>query len=154
MKRVLLALTIVVLNVADAAAANVEWRGSVCLTAVNPACNAIGWSLGDCGALRFLPPKVGTNGSSTRFATFWGNNFAEIYTKSTGSLIGTTFKPVNGTGVGRNGFTFTSTMRLSSQTPTAPTAATDTIAIVGDVNNYDGTSSCNVSFRAAVTRQP
>lgn len=154
MKRLLLILTFLGLSAAGALAVNIEWRGGVCLTAVNPACSAIGWSVGDCGSLRFSPPNVGTNGSSTKFATFWGNNFAEAYTKATGSLIGTTFRTVNGVGVGRSGFTFTSTMRFTSQIPGAPTATSDAITIVGDIKNFDGTVGCNMSFRAAVTRQP
>ena len=134
-------------------AANVEFRGGLCLTAANAACNAAGWDSGECFQMRFAPPNIADNGPQTKLSIF-GGTFSLGFELQSGSLIGTTFKQVDVTKVARGGGTFQSQMRFTSQSPAAPTATTNFINMIGNIGNWDDVTGCTVGFRAAVTRRP
>jgi hypothetical protein len=152
--RTLVALgTIMASLSAPAVAAQVEWRGAVCVTTANTVCLADGWAVGDCMTLRFLPPNIGTNGPSTRL-NFGGQFGASQYTLDSGTLVGATFKPVRETVSGRFGFQATTPMRLSSLLPATITATTSTISLVAIIQDTDGTSGCTLGVRGAATLKP
>lgn len=156
MKRSLLAIAFLFSSAATALAAQVEWLGYICITSnpLSAACVTDGIGLGECASLRFSPPNIGTNGTSTRLSLF-EQHWAENYTLPAGSLVGTTFQTVNGTGTAKGVWTFNSQMRMT-QTP-APanlTAATKTVTLTGEIQDYDGAAGCDVTFRAAVTLRP
>jgi hypothetical protein len=153
MKRLWLAALTAGLMSTPVYSANVEFRGYVCLLTVTPACTVEGWSAGNCGAFRYRPPNLGDNGPQTRFSYFDGL-FAENYTLQTGSLIGTVFRTVQGTGVGSGGWTFTATMRFTSQTPAALAATSPTVTLQGNIRTFDGIAGCDVSLRASGPRLP
>jgi hypothetical protein len=133
----------------SATAAQVEFRGGFCLTAVNAACAAEGWGIG-CSATRYSPRRLGDNGERTRLSYF-NTFFAENYTLETGNLVGNTFRTVAGTSVGRSGSQFTSQMRITEQDP-SPADISDTspfVTLVGNIRDFDGIPGCNVTFKAS-----
>lgn len=138
--------------VAQSAMAATEFRGSLCISSVSAACTAEGWNVGDCLLLRYSPPNIGTNGPKTELSLL-GQSFADNYSLPSGSLVGTVFKPVAGTHVGRTGYSFDSQMRITSQSP-PPSASSNSVTISGNFRNFGGTASCNIAFRASGTRRP
>ncbi|WP_237153387.1 hypothetical protein [Oryzibacter oryziterrae] len=141
------------LSVASAHAAVVEFRGAICLTSKTTACTADGWDVGDCFTMRYSPRNLGTNGPSTEF-TLLGPAFADNYELATGSLVGTTFKAVKGTHVGRTGYAFSPTMKITKQTPATPTATSPTLAILGNITNFGDTTGCTIGFSATGVNRP
>jgi hypothetical protein len=138
------------LTATSAMAAKVEFRGALCLTSVNPTCLAEGWNTGCYSGSGYSPRNLGDNGPQTRLSLF-SMFFAENYTLESGNLVGDTFRTVAGTGVGRGGFTFTSQMKITSQSPAASklTETTPSVTIIGSINDFDGTPGCNIEFTAA-----
>ena len=154
MTRALLVILLLSASAGSAAAKATAWRGEYCIATQTSACAASGFATGNCYDMVFTPPNVGANGPSTEFH-YTTNSFAENYHLATGSLIGTTAKTVNGTGIWRTGVnSFTATMNFTKQTPALPTTTTAFINIEGNINNFDGTPGCNVSFRAGTTLVP
>lgn len=153
MKRLAFTFALLGATAQGAMAAQVEWRGAVCVTTVNTICVADGWTVGLCMGLRFLPPSVGDNGVRTRL-TFVGQWGASQFTLSSGNLLGAKFKPVLETVAGRGGFQSTSPMRLSSLTPAVITANTPGITLAGVIQNTDGTQGCTLGFRGSATLKP
>ena len=138
---------------APAVAAQVEWRGAVCVTTANAVCLADGWTVGLCMTLRFLPPNVGDNGPRTRL-NFGGEFGASQYTLDSGTLLGATFKPVRETVAGRGGFQTTTPMRFSSLLPATITATTNTTSFAAIIEDTDGTPGCTLGVRGAATLKP
>ena len=153
MKNISCAGAMVCVLSSSAMAAQVEWRGAVCVTTVNAICIADGWTVGTCMGLRFLPPNVGDNGVRTRL-TFIGQTGASQFTLSSGNLLDTLFKPVLETVAARGGFQSTAPMRLSSLTPAAITATTPGITLAGVIQDTDGTPGCTLGFRGSATLKP
>lgn len=135
-----------------ARAAAVEFRGAMCVTAVTTACAADGWSVGDCLLLRYSPPNLGSNGAATEFSVL-GQSFGDNYSLAAGSLVGTTLQPVVGLHIGRTGYSFSATMRLTSQSP-VPAATTRSLSLAGNIGNFGGTTGCTIGFRASATNRP
>ena len=136
-----------------AMAATVEFRGAACLTTVTPTCPASGWVVGDCMLLRYSPPGLGTNGITTEISLL-GQSFGDNYSLPTGSLIGTVLKPVNAYHVGRTGYKYASTMRITRQTPSPVKATTPFLTMVGNITNFSNSPNCNVGFRASAALRP
>lgn len=153
MKHVAYAGMMLALFASDALAATVDFRGGFCLTSITTGCIAEGWKVGDCLSSRYTPPNLGTNGSSTRLSII-GDYYAENYTLPSGSLIGTTYKTVNGTLVWSSGATFTSQMRITAQRPAPLTATSNYASITGNIKDFDSLPGCNIGFRASGTRKP
>ncbi len=130
MKLAVLAMAGLIAATTSANAARVEFRGGLCVVSLSTACTAVDeTTLGFCYQMRYSPPNLGDNGPATRLSILeYGG--AQNYTLPTGSLIGTGFKSVQGTGVYRVGYTFTSTMRITSQTPSDPSTA-NVVTITG-----------------------
>ena len=149
-----LIVSVIALGAATTAAAAqvIEFRGAACLTSVSAACAPDGWSVGDCLLMRYSPPNIGTNGIGTEFSVM-GQSFGANYAIATGSLVGTLFVPVQGTHVGRTGYTFNSTMRITSQSP-VPTNTTKVVNLAGGISDFDATVGCNVNFQASATKRP
>jgi len=137
----------------NAMAATVEFRGAACLTSVTPTCPASGWAVGDCMLLRYSPPGLGTNGITTEFSLM-GQSFGDNYSLPTGSLIGTVLKPVDAYHVGRTGYKYAATMRITKQTPSTLTATTPFLTATGNITNFSNSPSCDVGFRASGALRP
>lgn len=136
-----------------AMAQTVEFRGAACLTTVTATCPASGWDIGDCMLLRYSPPNLGTNGVKTEFSLF-GQSFSDNYSLASGSLIGTTLKAVDAYHVGRTGYKYASTMRITKQSPSPLLATTASVSITGNITNFSNSPSCNVGFRASAALRP
>lgn len=153
MKRVLFAGLALGALAASASAQTIEFRGALCLTSVTAACSTQGWNVGDCVLLRYSPPTIGTNGPGTEVSLL-GQSFGDNYSLASGSLVGSTMRPVAGTHVGRTGYTFSiATMRFLTQSPT-PSAAAPFVSLTGNINSFNDIASCNVGFRGSATRRP
>lgn len=152
MRRFCLAAAVFAIGTASASAAT-EFRGSLCITKTNAACSAGGWGVGDCLLMRFSPPNVGTNGPKTELSLF-GQAFADNYSLASGTLIGTTMKPVSAVHIGREGYAFSTTARFTLQTPKVPTTTTESILIRGSIANFGDTTGCTVTFRATGVNRP
>lgn len=153
MKKILMAAVAVAMSASGALAGTVEFRGGFCVTAVNSSCAAFGWTVGDCLLMRYSPPNVGTNGPATEMSLF-GQSFSDNYSLPSGSLVGTLYKTVVGLHVGRTGYSFSPTMRFTSQIPNPPTATTKSVALAGNITNFDDSTGCEVAFRASGALRP
>ena len=151
MQKILLAGLALAASASMTQAAIVEFRGGACITAVTTACAADGWDIGDCMSMRYSPPNLGTNGAATEL-TFMNQAFGVNYGLATGTLVGTTYKPVSGVHVGRTGYTFSSSARITTQT--AVSAASSSVTLIGNITNFDSTTGCTVGFRASGARKP
>lgn len=152
MNRMLTITAALALMATAASAQIIEFRGAVCLTSVTAACSADGWSVGDCLLMRYSPPNIGTNGAGTEFSVL-GQSFGANYGLAAGSLVGATFVPVQGTHVGRTGYTFNSTMRITGQSP-PPSNTSTGVSLVGGITGFDATLGCTVNFRGSGTKRP
>jgi hypothetical protein len=103
--------------------------------------------------MRYSPPGLGTNGPATEVSLF-GQSFADNYSLATGTLIGTTFKPVVGIHAGRTGYSFSSTMRIASQSPSPLAATSKSVSFLGGITNFDDSTGCTVGFRASGSLRP
>lgn len=153
MRQMLAATVLLVLLAEPASAAKVTWRGNVCITAISASCVPGDFELG-CLSLAFRPPNVGTNGAQTLFA-FGTEKWRYTNRLATGTLVGTSYK-----GVSQNAITTFAfappgvTMRFTSQVPATITATTPSVYMAGNINNMDGVTNCNLSFRAAAALAP
>lgn len=153
MKRLTVAFAALCLSSTMSLAA-VEFQGSLCITSITPICPSWGWTVGTCVGVRFGPPNLGGNGPSTGFSVF-SHNFAAGYVLPVGSLVGTTFRSVQGYKVHRGAYTFNGTkMRFTSQVPAVPTIATTSITQVGGFQKWDDLTGCTITFRTSLTRKP
>lgn len=153
MKRAFFSVAMLFCGVISASAQAVEFRGSACLTEASPACSAAGWQVGDCFLMRYSPPGLGANDSSTEFSLF-GQSYADNYSLNTGSLIGSTMKPVVGLHIGRTGYSFSSTMKIQGQKPTPLQSGSPSVNFTGSLSNFGDTANCTVRFTAAGVNRP
>ena len=100
----ILAAAVICTTVPSASAKPIEFRGAVCVTAVNAACLAEGIDVGCGSTLRFTPPNLNADSGPATRVSYFSTFFAENYTLASGNLVGTKFKTVTGTAVGRSGF--------------------------------------------------
>jgi hypothetical protein len=149
-RKVLIGLAMALGFSMSAHAATVEFTGSFIITAVSAGC-AGEWFVGDEGLARFTPRNLGDNGSNTRFSVFF-RTFA--FNHTLGSNLTSTFKVVNGTQIGRGASTFTSEMRVTSQSPSTITATTNFVTLVGQVKDLTDVTGCTVTFRSGLARRP
>jgi hypothetical protein len=129
-----------------------EWRGIFLVTSATPQCEEDQTAeVGTTGKMRFRVPNVLGNNNTTRF-TFvyeWG---AQSYARV--GAVGSVFVPMNGGGVGSGPYSFSNaTARIVSLSPAAPTASTQFVNIVMQINNLEGAIGCNVTLRSALNRR-
>ena len=142
------------MQIGQASAQNVEFRGTFVITKLNQPCSDVGWFLGDLATLRFRPGGVGSN-TVTGFSYFFpffaeGYRYGGPYT----DLTQGDFVNVSGAGVGSTGnFTFASSLRFTSLKPGNLTANTNFVRIAGQFRDFDGTPGCNISFRGSLNRR-
>lgn len=152
MKRIVTAVLLLGLG-GGGALAEVEFRGALCVITANAACASFGWAPGDCVLMRYSPPGLGNNGVATEISLF-GQSFADNYSLASGSLIGTTFKPVVALHVGRTGYSFSSKMRITSQSPSPLQATSKSVTFTGGITNFNDSTSCTIGFRASGSLRP
>jgi hypothetical protein len=151
MKRVGFVGLSLALMISSASAARVEFVGTLDILSVTTACTTQQETeINRIYEMRYNPPNLGVADDRTSLSLHEGTagGGAQNYTLPTGSLIGTAFQTVAGTGIYRHAFTYTTTMRIISQAPAALTTATNSVTLVGNINNFDGVTGCNVQFRA------
>lgn len=148
--RLHLGAAMLALSSMTAQSATVEFQGMFCLTAASPVC---GWEVACQSTMRYLPPNLGDNGPQTNITIYKTLN-AENLNLPTGSLVGSTFKTVNGTGLWRYVFFFTAQMKITKQTPSILTDTTPFVNIAGKVKDFDGTPGCDIDFRATGALRP
>ncbi|MGQ0484526.1 MAG: hypothetical protein ACT4SY_04140 [Hyphomicrobiales bacterium] len=132
-----------------------EFIGAVCLTTKTAACgtDAEGLAVGTCADLEYQPPNLG-DGPSTKITilhTVEGNSHIAInHTLPSGTLVGTTYKTVNATKVQiEGGQTYTSQMRLTSQSPATIVLSTNFVSFTGNIANFDNVAGCTIGFRGS-----
>ena len=144
----LVALTLA-LATSSADAANVKFRGYVCIKSASAGCAAQGWEAGDCSYMSLKPAGIGDNGPQTSLSFFY--NFGAVnHSLASGSPIGTTFKDVTGAFLFSGAYQTTAKMRFTKQTPADLTTAQD-VAVVGDIRDFDD-DGCNINFKATGQR--
>jgi hypothetical protein len=152
MKRVMFAGLGLAMMISTASAARVEFVGAMNILAITTACTtAQETAVNQIYHMRYNPPNLGVVDSRTSLS-FHDQGGSQNYTLPTGSLIGTTFQTVAGTGIYRYAFTYSTTMRITSQVPSTLTTATNSVTLVGNINDFDDVAGCNVQFRAAGVR--
>ena len=124
-----------------------RFHGLFCIYQVSPACAAMDYWIGDCTTARVTPPGLRGNPNTTRLSIFW-SQYSHNLTYPSGSLVGAAFRNVTSTIVGAGAYTFTSQMRILSQTPANP-ASSPILTQFVDINNFEG--ACNI--RARITAQ-
>jgi hypothetical protein len=135
------------------AAANDQFIGTTCITAVTSGCTTNGTTgVGDCMFSRFTAPNVGGTDQYTSLTMLHQNN-AQNYHLGSGTLIGSTFVTVQGANIHRNAAFGTAQMRITSMVPN-PIGTSKTVVLKGNINTYDGDSSCNVGFATTGYREP
>lgn len=140
--------------VTDAAAQANQFRGNACIITATAACAPNGWSVGSCGAARFAPPNWNGNPNRTSISFYWGY-YAQNFSNTAGSLVGTVFRPVQGGGIANGIFTYTgSTARIGGQIPAAPVATTPFLSSTIFINRFDNIAGCNVALRFQGQRYP
>ncbi|MFH1793769.1 MAG: hypothetical protein ABIK36_07685 [Pseudomonadota bacterium] len=138
---------------AAAAQAN-HFRGSACIQTVTAGCAAVGVTRGMCYDSRLRPPNYNGGPNSTRIS-FFLPYFANNFTLPTGTLLGTTFKQVNATGLGQSVTGFTARARIPAMTPAAPAPATVYVSATVDINGFDSDApTCNVRLYFQGQRYP
>lgn len=137
----------------QANAQTVEFRGSLCLTKTAAACSTDGWQVGDCFLMRYSPPKLGTNGTSTEL-TLVGQSYADNYSLASGSLIGSKMTPVVALHIGRTGYSFNSTMRIQGQKPNPLLSSSPSVSFTGSLSNFGDSANCTVDFTASGVNRP
>jgi len=137
-------------------AQKVEFRGGVYLSEFSADCADNGWPAGgyQYANVRYRPPKQGDNGPTTRLAfhfEFWSTSF--VLQKG---ALGKKFKKVVAGATGSSTYQYPNNPRIkvTSMTPSKVTASTTEVAIAGEIQGFDETPGCNVSFRASMTRRP
>ena len=100
-------------------------------------------------ARRGLPfPAAAPNyngGPNTTRVSFFLPYFANNFTLPTGTLVGTTFKQVNATGLGQSATGYKAQARIPAMTPAAPAPATVFVTATVDINGFDSDApTCNV----------
>ena len=137
-----------------ASASAVEFRGSLMITEVTPAglCNTAGYNVGDHMIARFRPAGLTDNGAGTRIALFQQTS-GSLYALQNGKFV-STFKSVQGTGLGSTVTTFGSEIKVTTQSPSTPTNSTTFVSLIGQIRNPDGTAGCTITFRAALAKVP
>jgi hypothetical protein len=140
-------------NASVASAQDVNFRGTFVITKLNQACKDVGWVRGDLAPSQFVPGGVGDNAFTglSYFFTF----FAEGYHYS-GPYIDLTQGDsvvVFGAGVGPSAFSFNAGLKLNSVKPGNITPNTSFLRIVGQIENFNGTSGCNITFRGSYNRR-
>lgn len=141
------------IGVADAAAAN-QFRGNACIITATAACAPSGFEVGNCAAARFTPPNWNGNPDRTGISFYWGY-YAQNYSNTSGSLVGTVFRPVQGGGIGSGIFTYSgATARIGGQVPAVPAAGAAFLSSTIFINRFDNVVGCNVALRFQGQRYP
>ncbi len=150
MKRLSATIFSLGLLASTSAAAEIDFRGGFCLTAVTPACTAVGWPVGCHVNFRYSPRNFADNGPSTKLSLFDGF-YAAHYKLETGSLIGNIFRPVAGVNIWSGVSSFNAQMRITNQTPTPAnlTLNSTSVSIIGSIRDFDSITDCDVTFKAA-----
>jgi len=140
-------------NASVASAQDVRFRGTFVIAKLNQACKDVGWILGDLAPSQFVPGEVGDNTFTglSYFFTFFAEGYRHVgpYT----DLTEGDFVDVFGAGAGRSGFTFNATLKLNSVKPGNITPNTNFVRMVGQIENFDGVSGCNITFRGSYNRR-
>lgn len=148
MLRLATLLATILIMALPAQAARIEFRGTFHITSVTQACIDNGNAeVGEIYRLRFNPPDTGDNPPRTG-VTLIGGYFVQNFTLQSGSLIGTVFKAVDGSAIGRGLFTFPAQMRITDQIPDVIQLTTVSATIIGNIRGFDGEPTCQVGFRA------
>lgn len=151
-KRILFAGLGLVMTISAASAARVEFVGAMNILTVTAVCTTQQeTAVNQIYHMRYNPPNLGVVDPRTSLSLHEQGG-SQNYTLASGSLIGATFQTVAGTGIYRQAFTYTTTMRITSQAPATLTTTTNSVTLTGNINNFDSVAGCNVQFRAAGVR--
>ncbi len=118
-----------------------HFRGSACILTVNAACASSGWQVGDCTSARYAPPEL--TGGPTKLSMIWGY-YAQNFTYTGGSVVGTAFKQVRITEIGNSASVRGGYMRVVQQSPANPAPATF-YSHTGDISHFE--PGCNIRYR-------
>lgn len=151
MKRLALVL-ICLAGSTSLAQAEIEYEGSLCITAVSPACQP-DWDKGGCFGVRYAPRSIGTNGPDTELSLF-DRTFAVGFKLASGNPVAASPYTVSMAKVARGGYRYNVGFRFISQTPAAPLASTPSITFTGAFTNWDELPGCTATFRGSTTLKP
>jgi hypothetical protein len=136
-----------------ASAAEVEFRGSLCILQATALCQpreANEVTLGLCYEMRFLPPGIGGNSIATSLMLLRPVG-VQFYRLDSGSLFGAAYQTVSLSTVYVNSAASSASMRITSPLPPL-LATTGSVSIVGNIRGFDAILGCDVQFRGAGVR--
>lgn len=135
-------------------AQTVEFRGGGFFS-FSTQCQAEGWEGTTYASVRYRPPKVGSNGNSTRFSVFFPLFYATNFILPTGNLTAA-YKTVDGGGLGSSLWVYPTKpkMRVTLRSPSAVNASTEAVRLKGQINGFDNVKNCVVDFDVNLTRRP
>jgi hypothetical protein len=149
MKTLALAALSMIGMVSAATAARVEFVGALNVTGVSAACtSAQETSVNQIYQMRYNPPNLGVTDPRTS-VSLHEQGGSQNYTLPSGTLVGTTLQPVNGTGIYRQAVSFSASMDIATQAPATLKTSTKSVTITGEIDDFDGVAGCNVLFSAA-----
>ena len=151
LKRLACAAAMAAAAVSTASAQNVDWRGSMLITAATN-CGALNLDAGSVLNARYRHPGLGDNGPSARISVV-SNYYATNLSDPDGDFSNT-FQTVRGVFIGGGVTNYNATLRMTSRTP-GITATTSPVVITGLIRNFGRTPvnpNCNITFEMSVMR--
>jgi hypothetical protein len=149
-----LAALTVLAGLAAAAPAQAEWRGSAVATAHTPQCTAAGNPItGGIFNARLRLPNILGNPNETRLTFF--DKYWSFGIRRSGALS-SSFATATGFGIGSTGGIWTPNpqVRRLSLSPSSVTASTLFINMIVQINNFDWTPNCMVTFNVTLNKRP
>jgi hypothetical protein len=152
MKRLVISASLLTAAISSASAVTpTDWRGGGTFSKVQN-CPSSNFANHPSFEGRYHHPDVGDNSPNASFSIFTSLQTFNVTSKA--GAFPKTLQPVNGTGIGGGGGTFTSKMKIISLTP-GITGTTKTIklsALIQNFTNASGNESCTVQFDFTGTR--
>lgn len=121
-----------------------EYRGIACIIFAGVHCPAEGWNVGDCALMRFSPPNALGNGDRTSVSLKW-TSYAQNYQVNE-SAIGTTFKDVQFSWVGRNGGIASTATKMRIPAVAPANFSTQGLQMIVDFQRFSDFSPGDPSF--------
>ena len=149
--RKFLSVTIALGLMATAAHANrLQFVGTLKLVATSAACTPDEYPTGAIFKMRFNPPDS-ASADPRMGLTIFDNNVsgAQNYMLASGFVVGLTYQTVQLTNIFRFGGQGTGPkLRITRTVPATLTATTPSMSMNGNIQDFDGTVDCDISFVA------
>ena len=150
MKAKLLSLILFFAALPQAQAVEVYWRGNAHIWTSSGSC-ARQYDAGQTYEVRFQPAGIGTNGRLTRMAWFFGNQAAHAFVAP---IMDATWRQMEYNVIFSGTYpaiTAPALLRFYTQSPAVINERTQFIEINGQIQHFNLTPNCLVTFRMGLT---